>query len=100
MAGRKPKIPPSPFNGITVSMWQSSDAYVEWARRDEMFSLVLSVIQNGFMGVRPEDFAGYRQAMENLLALRVGAPKPQPQPQPTYSEALEEMQLATEQAGD
>lgn len=100
MAGRKPKVPPSPFNGLTLDRWQESDPFVSWAKSDKMFGHVLAVIQNGMMAVKAQDFDGYRQAMANLLALRVAAVRPTQTPTPTYSEPLEEMNIEREQSGD
>jgi hypothetical protein len=90
MAGRKPKLPPSPFNGLSLDDWQRSPLLVQWAKRDEMFSQVLSVVQNGFCSVPAPEFEGYRRAFNLLVALRVEAPVPKPLPPADYSEPVEE----------
>lgn len=100
MAGRKPKVPPSPFNGITIEQWQNSDPYVQWARTDPMFSLVMAVVQNGMLAVPPDQFAGYRAALMQLMAMRVSKVIPQRTPNPTYSEPLSEMDVDREQPED
>lgn len=100
MAGRKPKIPPSPFNGITIEQWQQSDPYVAWARNDEMFGRVLSVVQNGMLAVPPDQFAGYRAAFNQLLAMRMYSPRPHKTPVPTYDEPIGELHIEREQPED
>lgn len=43
---RRPKTPPSPFNGTSLSQWQSSDALVSWAKSSPEFSAAIAVLQN------------------------------------------------------
>jgi hypothetical protein len=71
MAGRRPKTALSPFNSITLELWQQSDPYVKWARSDPMFSNVLAVMQNGMLALTAEQFTGYRMAVNQLLSLRI-----------------------------
>lgn len=100
MAGRKPKIPHSPFNGITLEQWQTSDQYVTWAKSDPMFAKAIAVVQNGMLAVPPEDFNGYRAAFKHLLALRVGVVRMPKAPEPNYGEPIAEMHLERDQAED
>lgn len=87
--GRKPSIPHSPFNGLTLDQWQASEPFVAWARGDAMFSNVLAVVSNGLFAIPAEDFKGYRMALSQLLALRTAATTPKPQPRNDYSEPPE-----------
>ena len=100
MAGRKPKIPHSPFNGITLEQWQTSDQYVTWAKADPMFAQAIAVIQNGMLEMSAQDFNGYKAAFVNLLKLRVGVVKMPKSPEPNYGEPIAEMNLERDQAGD
>lgn len=100
MAGRKPKHQPSPFNGITLDQWQQSEPYVAWARNDPMFGMVLAVVQNGMLAVPPDQFSGYRAALNLLLSLRIAPRIPPRAPAPTYREPLSEMNIDREQPED
>lgn len=101
MRGRKPNIPHSPYNGLTLDQWQASEPYVAWARSDVMFSNVLAVVTNGVHAIPAEDFKGYRLALNQLLSLRIAVTPARPQPRNDYSEPPEGMgSLPDEQSAD
>lgn len=90
MAGRKRKDF-SPFQGTTIEQWQASEPLVAWARSSPEFGQVLAVVNNGMFAIAPELFAGYRAAMNQLLALRLRPTEPKQAPPANYSEPLEGM---------
>lgn len=95
---RKPKRPPSPVNGLDLDTWQASPMLVSWARSDEMFSNVLSVVQNGFCNIPAAEFEGYRRAFNLLLGMRTAAETPKAMPPADFKDPPEEFVGAEEPA--
>lgn len=90
----------TPFSGMTLDQWQSTEALVAWARQNEMFNHLVAVLQNGLYAIHPSAFEGYRIALSTLLAMRTAKIEPRPMPAPDYSEPLDELRASAEHAED